>query len=268
MINVKHHTDELKVIEEIFAEKTAHPYLDVYIEKPRIDYDVILFLLEIIHSHQVTGKERREQILAALFINAAFFTHERVCNDMLETGERKPRQLTVLAGDFFSSLYYSMLVDNGHVEILPVFSHSIQKINEAKMALHFYEGDSERELMERLYSEEGTLLRNIADFYNESHLGTLAETFFLLKKLVNVRHETTDAALSTIHTAIYTCTEGEQADDVKNWPPENVANFLDRKIMELRQTLTTQLSSSYMKSTALYPRVMKWSLEDNRVWTK
>ncbi|WP_240375599.1 heptaprenyl diphosphate synthase component 1 [Bacillus piscicola] len=256
MLELEQETTEIQHIQRIFDGKTAHHYLNKYIDPPEIEKDIIFFLWEAMRTASVSAVEKREQILAALFIHAAFETHEKV-----ETGRHvkhgiKHRQLAVLAGDFFSSLYYSMLVDNGHVKILPIFSDSIQKINEQKMSLHFCEYKEEEELLESLRSAEGSLVANIAAYYGKEGLGTLAKTYFLLKKMYREREREQDKHLSSFAEGIYSFVEGRRADIVSEWPPPQTKSFLDEQIRSQQAELSRQLKTSVChKNTPLFRRL-------------
>ncbi|MFB4163425.1 heptaprenyl diphosphate synthase component 1 [Alteribacillus sp. JSM 102045] len=260
MIESQQQATEIKSIEKQFLKMTTHPYLKKHIDDAEIEYDIIMFLLEIMDQSKLSLEEKREQILSALLVQAAFLTHEKVLNtEVTDNIEKKPRQLTVLAGDFFSSLYYYMLVKKAHNDILPVFSSSIQKINEEKMSLHFSENQSEQELMKRLEIVEGGFVSDIACFYKRKELGALAETFFLLKRLLKEKQKSRSKLLSAFATAIHTFTEGYETDIVTEWPPAQTKAFLNEKIDELQKKLKKQLEAyPSILSIPLYNRLKKW----------
>ncbi|SDH07850.1 heptaprenyl diphosphate synthase [Alteribacillus persepolensis] len=251
---------EVKEIEKKFVAMTTHPYLAKHIEKAEIDFDIIFFLQDIMKDARIDAVSKQEQILSALLVQAAFLTHENVYNKNLVNGTaKKPRQLTVLAGDFFSSLYYFMLVKNTHDDILPVFSSAIQRINEEKMSLHFAESQSEEELMNRLKVVEGGFLFDIASFYQQQEVGCLAETFFLLKRIKHEKQERDVKYLSAFASAIYAFHEGERKDEVTDWPTARTRSFLEAKEKELEEALVSQMDACAMQVTnTLYQRVENW----------
>ncbi|WP_158735326.1 heptaprenyl diphosphate synthase component 1 [Alteribacillus sp. YIM 98480] len=261
MIQSQQQAEEVKNIEDQFLKMTTHPYLKKHIDSAEIEYDIIFFLLEIMKETSLTQEEKREQILSALLVQAAFLTHEKVHNTTLEdSNEKKPRQLTVLAGDFFSSLYYFMLVKNVHDDILPVFSSSIQKINVEKMSLHFSEHQSEGELMKRLKTVEGGFIADIAFFYKKDELAFLAEKFFLLKRLFKEKEKANSKYLSAFASAIHSFSEGYRADEVTNWPPVRTSSFLNDKISELQVKLQNQLDTyPAIHKVPLYNRLNNWT---------
>ncbi|MFB5661664.1 heptaprenyl diphosphate synthase component 1 [Alteribacillus sp. HJP-4] len=244
MINAQIQAEEIRGIENDFLQMTAHPYLKQYIIEPEIDNDLISFLLEILkNTNFLSADEKKEQILSAVFVQSAFMTHENVIvkddkNDC--DHQKKPTQLTVLAGDFFSSLYYYMLVKKAHQRIIPVFSHAIQRINEEKMSLHFFSRDSETELMDRIVVVEGCFIKDIAFHYNEVELAELAETFFILKRLVREKNTHYVADLSAISASVYNFLESKHHQPGDEWLTDKVKRWLQRQIDFYSQKLIRQ----------------------------
>ncbi|MFD2704434.1 heptaprenyl diphosphate synthase component 1 [Salibacterium lacus] len=251
---------EVQKIEHEFKQLTSHPYLKEYIEEAGIEYDYILFMMELLSDSSLSADAQREQILSALLVQAAFITHEKV-----ETGsqevllDKKPRQLTVLAGDFFSSLYHSMLDRDVHAKVIPVFSDAIQKINEEKMSLHFCENESEEVLLSRMALVEGAFLNNIASFYQKPETGSLAETFFLLKRLVHERKPKETYDLSAPAESIHAFLEGGR-ERLGPWPAQSVEKWLTRHIARLQKELYQKLhTTTSVKNELLFSVLTTWS---------
>ncbi|SFL98023.1 heptaprenyl diphosphate synthase component 1 [Salibacterium qingdaonense] len=251
---------EVQKIEHEFKQLTSHPYLKEYIEEAGIEYDYILFMMELLLDSPLSADAKREQILSALLVQAAFVTHEKV-----ETGGqevllgKKPRQLTVLAGDFFSSLYHSMLDRDVHAKVIPVFSDAIQKINEEKMSLHFCENESEEVLLSRLALVEGAFLKNIASFYQKPEAGSLAETFFLLKRLVHERNPKESCYLSAPANSIHAFLEGG-IEWTGSWPAQSVEQWLTHHITRLQKELHQKLhTTTSIGNELLFNVLTSWS---------
>ncbi|SFP41413.1 heptaprenyl diphosphate synthase component 1 [Salibacterium halotolerans] len=252
---------EVQKIEQEFRQLTSHPYLNEYIEEAGIEYDYILFMMELLSDSSLSADTEREQILSALLVQAAFVTHEKV-----ETGgkdafhDKKPRQLTVLAGDFFSSLYHSMLDREVHASVIPVFSEAIQKINEEKMSLHFRENESEDVLLSRLALVEGCFLKKIGSFYKKPETGSLAETFFLLKRLVHERKPQENCYLSAPAGSIHAFLEGGSREWSGAWPTDNIEQWLTFHIKRLQKELHQKLHTTTSVGNKLLYNVLKtWS---------
>ncbi|MGY4690116.1 heptaprenyl diphosphate synthase component 1 [Salibacterium sp. K-3] len=255
---------EVQQIEQEFRQLTSHSYLKEYIEEAGVEYDLILFMMELLSDSSLSAEAAREQILSALLVQAAFVTHEKVRSGGGEALEdKKPRQLTVLAGDFFSSLYHSMLDKDVHSSIIPVFSDAIQKINEEKMSLHFRENKNEEELLARLFLVEGCFLKNVSSFYGKPEIGTLAESFFLLKRLAHERQPRSTYYLSAAAGAVYSFLEGGDTEQVSPWPTENIDQWMTNKMIMLQKELHQKLhTTSSVQNRLLYHVLETWT--DNR----
>ncbi|TGV10004.1 heptaprenyl diphosphate synthase, partial [Mesorhizobium sp. M00.F.Ca.ET.186.01.1.1] len=114
-----------------------------------------LFLLE-----QGMTKERASIFCTATgLVQLGLDMHENVENQYEQSlSAERNRQLTVLAGDYYSSRYYNLLAETGEIEAIQVLSGAIQRVNEAKMKLYIAGRDS-RSLSDEEYWE----LRNAID---------------------------------------------------------------------------------------------------------
>ncbi|OEF98698.1 heptaprenyl diphosphate synthase component 1 [Desulfuribacillus alkaliarsenatis] len=73
--------------------------------------------------------------VASALIESALDIHQQI--EKFDMSEVTSRQLTVLAGDYYSSKYYKLLSDENMIREIQVFAKAIQQINEAKMTRHF-----------------------------------------------------------------------------------------------------------------------------------
>ncbi|PSL50490.1 heptaprenyl diphosphate synthase [Salsuginibacillus halophilus] len=171
-------------LEAEFRAWRHHPYVAAHITEPEPDRDHILFLKNIISTKDMQVQEKRERILSALLVQAALDMHEEVTLQDTSTDEmRKRRQLTVLAGDYFSSLYFYFLAKLKDTEVVQVFSRSIQHINEQKMRLHQQEETTLNGVASLVREIQAGLLKNLSAYYNQAVLGETAEAFLGLKKV-------------------------------------------------------------------------------------
>ncbi len=77
----------------------------------------------------------RDRILAAmLLVYHGLALHEDVAEDSANQSRRG--RLTILGGDYYSSLFYRLLAEAGRVDLVSRFSEAVVKINIAKTSLH------------------------------------------------------------------------------------------------------------------------------------
>src|SRR5699024_9056388 len=93
------------------------PYVEKHIHKPFIDSDKMMFLAEGCQDMDQKDKEKKQIIIMVMLVQCALDTHElvQVNNDYMLSETEK--QLAVLAGDYYSGLYYALLSEHGQIRI-------------------------------------------------------------------------------------------------------------------------------------------------------
>ncbi len=107
---------------------------------------------------------------ASSLIESGLNTHARI-EDYV--GQTTTRQLSVLAGDYYSGKYYKILADANMVNAIHIFAKSIQQINEAKMSRHFASFDQVSVNIYLIWLEQiyGSIALNLVEEYSlEEHL--------------------------------------------------------------------------------------------------
>ena len=125
-------------IKEKLMEKLRHPYFINYIEEPFIDEEKIALLYGALKSANLHIEQIEHYVVTIMLVQIALDTHERVSN---KAGEEeiefhKCRQLTVLAGDYYSGLYYYLLSMNRDIVLIRALAEGIKEINEHKIMLY------------------------------------------------------------------------------------------------------------------------------------
>lgn len=195
---------DMERIEMLFRSKASHQYVSTITGEMSVNKSIIYFLLDIMQQVELDSLRKEEQIVAALMVNGAFDTHEHVQIEPVQSAlHKKKRQLTILAGDYHWSLYYSMLAHQIHAPILKVFSSSIQQINEEKMRLHLAESKDRNDFIKRLETVESGFLQNIAFYYGQRKTAEAANTFFMFKRLNDELQVQEQQPLSAFMAAVH-----------------------------------------------------------------
>jgi heptaprenyl diphosphate synthase len=150
--------DEIREIFELLDKRTSVPYVEKYVDLPPIAENRLAMLYVFLRDEGLEKERAKTLCVTTGLVQLGLDTHEsvRVRYENTHAAERN-RQLTVLAGDYFSSHYYHMLAEAGEVTAIRVLAGAIQEINEAKMKLYF--GEKE----DKLSSESYMALRQIID---------------------------------------------------------------------------------------------------------
>lgn len=106
-----------------------------------------------------------------MLVQIALDTHERVSN---KAGEEeiefhKCRQLTVLAGDYYSGLYYYLLSMNRDIVLIRALAEGIKEINEHKIMLYQKAHETTDDIMKSIVTIESALLQKTCDHFQLSH---------------------------------------------------------------------------------------------------
>ncbi|SIS37126.1 heptaprenyl diphosphate synthase component 1 [Salimicrobium flavidum] len=116
-----------------------HPYLSRYIKEPVIDEDKLISYIHLFDHLSERKHIHDNYLLSVMFVQMALDTHDYVAvdNREQEVNEVRRRQLTVLAGDFYSGLYYHLLSLIDDLPFIQVLAKTIREVNEQKVRLYY-----------------------------------------------------------------------------------------------------------------------------------
>ena len=157
----------IKTIKKQILDEMNHPFLKEQLDTPMID-DGKLFLLISMLNEQNLPKEKIEIYATTVaLIQIALDTHDRVENG-IEFKSNQKMQLTVLAGDYFSSLYYQTLAIAGNIEFIKLLSEGIQLVNENKMIVYNREAKTYAEFMDSTKLIATTIFQKVAEYFQDN----------------------------------------------------------------------------------------------------
>ncbi|WP_285766232.1 heptaprenyl diphosphate synthase component 1 [Peribacillus sp. SI8-4] len=184
MLNI---TDDKSQLKRLIEKKAQHPYLLKFIQKPSLDEDKLLLLWGLFNDLDVKGEKRDQYITSTMLVQIALDTHEIVSNS--GEGQELPevlknRQLQVLAGDYYSGLYYQVLASVGNVEMIRLLSSAIKKINDNKIILYQQGAIKDiRLLLTTIKAIEASLIHKLGSYYKQPAWIDVSEDFLLLSRL-------------------------------------------------------------------------------------
>ncbi|SDY86838.1 heptaprenyl diphosphate synthase [Evansella caseinilytica] len=187
MTSVMIHNKELTEIIDAFYQKVKHPYLNKYIKDPYVDEDQVA-ILYLMLKNKFDPEYTKQYIIITLLVQAALDTHERISSSRVSDDTmKKKRQLTVLAGDYYSSLYYYFLAKLNDVSLMRVLAKSIQEINESKMNVYKYNETQQKASFADFRLIDSSLVQNIATLLHMPEWKKAADEFFFFKRLLKER---------------------------------------------------------------------------------
>nr|WP_255639613.1 heptaprenyl diphosphate synthase component 1 [Aquibacillus saliphilus] len=176
--------NELKIAIE---KQLNHSYLEKFIQKPVIDEDKLLILSSLLQNTTFSEHKKKNYIVTTMLVQIALDTHDLVTEtaDKDESDlSRKTRQLTVLAGDYYSGLYYYILSELSDIPMIHTLASAIKEINELKMSIYYKEFNSVQDLMDSLKKLESLLIQRVAEHIQRTSILELTGDWLLMRKLI------------------------------------------------------------------------------------
>ncbi|WP_430482308.1 heptaprenyl diphosphate synthase component 1 [Rossellomorea marisflavi] len=192
---------QANIIHQYVEEQLHHSYLKEYIDHPYIDRDRIHFLLlPFAEADGDISLEEVQWISTAMLLQIALDTHEKVTNS--EFDPLKERQLTVLAGVYFSSLYYKILAETDEVDLIAILAKAIKEVNESKISI--YKGDHAdiTALMKTLKKREASIISNFFAFMDDSRWEEVVSDVLVYKRLIQERSSLEETETTTFLQAL------------------------------------------------------------------
>ena len=177
--------EELHTLRNKIEKRMQLAYLDENTEEPFLDENKLLALQTLFGQTNLPDKQQTDYAVTIMLIQMALDTHDKVIRITKadETDEeRKNRQLTVLAGNYYSALYYQILAGLGEIDMVALLATSIKEINEQKMSL-YYDTTTAGAFFTKLGRLEGSLFRTAASRYTDTARLESLDDYFLISKL-------------------------------------------------------------------------------------
>lgn len=244
-------TNEIDKLKNILESHISQSYLDQYLQKPALADEKLAFLYQMAEYAQLDIRSRNKYIINAMLVQTALDTHDLVAkhNDKSEHEQAdQETQLTVLAGDYYSGLYYYLLSIEEDIEYIRALSIAIKEVNEWKMKLYYLEEPSDFAMISSLVRHtESTIVLAVADYLGIDADADLARDFFLAALLVSEKEDEIQIGTSKVFD-LWTKDRSEKA--LIGYRRDRDA-FLDKQIALLAKhsglwkPLTAELSRRY-----------------------
>ncbi|WP_309484812.1 heptaprenyl diphosphate synthase component 1 [Bacillus aquiflavi] len=177
---------KLAIIKEQIEQRVHHPYLLRFIQTPIIDEDKLLLLISIMDQLELTEMEIKNYSLTTMLIQIALDTHDYVSNLDLkdhENDDQKKHQLTVLAGDYYSGLYYKLLAETNNLALIRTLAEGVKDINEHKIFIYQQEQNELDKIMNSFVKIEASLIEKLSDYFKAPAWKELSNHILFVKRL-------------------------------------------------------------------------------------
>lgn len=168
-----------KIMEEI-----SHPFLKEQLEMPNIDETILHIVLCLLYSKQLPPKNIMDYTKSVMLIQMALDIHDLVPTDD-QICERQNSQLQVLAGDFYSGLYYKILAEVPNIELIRYLAEGIHIVNEQKVSIYNHEVTSALEYVNSMKRVETAVYQKLAAFLQDEAWESLISKWIHLHHIEN-----------------------------------------------------------------------------------
>lgn len=171
-------------------DKLNHQLLQRSGQQPIIDNDKLMILYSLIKQTSYSEDKKKRYIIATMLVQIALDTHDLVSENMVNDTKQanKDRQLTVLAGDFYSGHYYHILAQIDDVKMIATLASAIKEINELKMSVYYEKDQSLQTYIETIKKLESVLIIRVAEHISKDSINEFAKHWLLTKKLVQEKN--------------------------------------------------------------------------------
>lgn len=251
--------NKLTYIKQVIEQKLSHPYLLKHVHTPNIDDDKILLLYELFQKADVSEEDIEKYVVTAMLVQIALDTHDLVgkekCNSRKEYVKR---QLTVLAGDYFSGLYYDILANMNDIRMIQTFAEAIRDINEHKIRLYQFYQDS-KIMIDSLVKMETALFQRIGTHLNINHIVHLSKSYLSFKRICQ-EIENIDMGINSVFINRLKNSTKNEIEAIRS----NLVAFSQKYLLDTSNFIETWEGSSPFVKQFLFNRIhsMKYSQEE------
>ncbi|MEI5907186.1 heptaprenyl diphosphate synthase component 1 [Bacillus spongiae] len=198
----------IQSIKNYIEEQLTHPFLKRNLGTPNINEDKLKILM-IPFNGNVELKEMK-YIATTMLVEIALNTHDQVSVE--EEASQVNRQLTVLAGDYFSGLYYQILANMDNLALIQALASGIKIINENKIRLNQQKVLSTYDAFTCVKNIETAHIQAFFAHFNEDKHIERVTDYLLAKRL----EKETNLFMKTNQSSLYYHVNGQYFPDKVN----------------------------------------------------
>ncbi|WP_409251185.1 heptaprenyl diphosphate synthase component 1 [Bacillus sp. SCS-153A] len=255
-------------IKHYVEEKLSYSYLQKYIDSPQIDEDRISFLLlPFTKGRQVMEEQEIIRLISTvMLIQIGLDTHEKVTNSPNDS--LKERQLTVLAGVYFSGQYYKILSELENVSLINYLAQAIKTVNESKISLYKQEYINVQQIMDSVKTIESAVINSFLSQHGTAHWQELVIEMLFLRRIVQENEKLELGEITPLHTSLKsTIFPADATSALTLEQKQKLGRIYTGYIIESRDKIAELLQSESYDGQFIEGRILSL-LEHTRPYTK
>jgi heptaprenyl diphosphate synthase len=220
---------DLKEIKDTTEDKLNkslwHPYLSEKINIPTYNSELIEILISMLNEKGFDKETTSNYIEAIMLTYISLKTHDKIENSHLSLEEK---QLTILAGAYYTGLYYLKLSKLQDVELIENLSNAIQEQNEIKATMNNKKYKNIDEILDDIINVEWTVFKHVI---NSMNLSSNVDVDKIKLKLLKIRLQEEVMLLNM---------------DIITFINKQFINFYEKNKITINDSLKTWINSSIL----------------------
>jgi heptaprenyl diphosphate synthase len=244
-------------LKEKIEKHIFHPYLRQFINPPSIDEDKLIILISIMEELDLSPLEKDALVQAVMFMNVALDTHDDVSNALLDKDGLQIRQLTVLAGDYYSGLYYKYLSGIGDIQLIKRLSEGVKNINEHKVSIYHKDQDDFESIMNSTKVVEFSLIEKLTSHFGITYWDDITSNFLLIKRLIREVMEYKQTKSSVVFNAMKRLAVNNQSTSCSNIKEQELILICERHLEKAKKLVINGINTIPQKNHLLEKRIIE-----------
>ena len=244
----------------------SHPYVRRYLPEPIIDENKLYLLILLLNDVDLTDEERDQFIAATMLVQIALDIHDHIpASTTINDGESlQEHQLTVLAGDYYSGLYYYILSKLERIDLIRLLAEGIKDINEQKMILQQSDLVDEEVLYSAVQTIHSSLIVKVAECFSKSNYQEFIQQYLLMCSLKSESGQFIVHKDSFLFNTLSCLKLGKPAKELVELEREMLLLSVEKRIKWLHSVCSQSLLLSFNINSNLY-RTLKATLTENEL---
>src|SRR5690625_3850511 len=231
---------EVLQLEQEIEDKLSYHFLDENIMIDKINKSKLKSLTFVMRQYNFPKHIQDKYIIAITLVEIASEIHEQIKeNDEIKDDHQDSltKQLTVLGGDYYSSLYYMLLAELEDIKFIQHIATTIKRLNELKMDFNFFVSRDPNNYFTLRQKIESYIINSVAQYIEFNDENTLKTIERLL--LVDLLHREKDF-YETKNTFNYF-----KQDDIYDYLVEHIDMIIATYKKEIQMLLSTFRSEEH-----------------------
>ena len=203
-----------------------HPFLSQQIKAPVIDEDKLLMAVTVLDHLDMPIAQLEDIATSTMLLQVALDTHEKVTNAMTGDKNHRNRQLTVLAGTYYSGLFYKLLSSQNEIDVIRVLAKGVETVNDQKIIVYQKEVDGIDKLMKSIMNIESSLLMKLIGYLRVDVWDDIVSNFLFIKRLMFEKDQFRSQNTSVVFDALKKLVFPKQDPNIKELSLEQQNHLL------------------------------------------